>query len=150
LRGADGDGYRFGRFRWRNNVALAVKNSAWLDDQTMRVNLTGRGAFFVNLHFSFGKDYAVEMARDHNVVAFDLTLHPRLVAQNQNVRGNDEALQFAFDAERAGALERSFEADGFVEKPGPFGDMLRGLALPKLPGQKSPQRIIVRRNCFRA
>jgi len=43
-------------------VALAVKNSAWLDDQTMRVNLAGRGAFFVNLHFSLGKDYAVEMA----------------------------------------------------------------------------------------
>jgi hypothetical protein len=54
------------------------------------------------------------------------------------VGGNYEALQFAFDAERAGALERSFETDGFIEKPGPFGDMSR-LSLSKLPGQKSPQ-----------
>jgi hypothetical protein len=109
----------------------------------MRVNLAGRGAFFVNLHFPLGENYAVEMAGNHNVVAFDLTLHARLVAQNQNVGGDYEALQFAFDAERAGALERSFETDGFIEEPGPFGDMFR-LSLSKLPGQKSPQRIIVR------
>jgi hypothetical protein len=65
------------------------------------------------------------------------------------MRGNDEALQLTFDAERAGALERSFEADGFIEKPGPFGDMF-GLSLPKLPGQKSPQKLLCERNCFRA
>ena len=65
------------------------------------------------------------------------------------MRGNDEALQLTFDAERAGALERSFETDGFIEKPGPFGDMF-GLSLPKLPGQKSPQKLLCERNCFRA
>jgi hypothetical protein len=149
LRRADGDRYRFGRFRWRNNVALAVKNSAWLDDQTMRVNLSGRSAFFVNLHFSLCKGYAVEVAGDHNVVAFDLAFHACLVAQNQNVSGNYQALQLTFDAEGSGALEGSFETNGFIEKPGPFGGMF-GLSLPKLPGQKSPQKLLRERNCFRA
>jgi hypothetical protein len=65
------------------------------------------------------------------------------------VGGNYEALQFAFDAERAGALERPFETDGFIEKPGPFGDVFR-LSLSKLPGQKSPQKLLCERNCFRA
>lgn len=113
------------------------------------MNLTGRGAFFVNLHFPFSEDYAVEMARDHDVVAFDLTLHARLVAQNQDVGGDYEALQLAFDAEGAGALERPFETDGFIEEPGPFGDVFR-LPLAKLPGQKSPQKLLCERNCFRA
>ena len=62
LRGADGDRYGLCRFRWRNDVALAVKDSSWFDDQTMRVDLAGRGAFFVNLHFSFCEDHAIEVA----------------------------------------------------------------------------------------
>jgi hypothetical protein len=48
----------------------------------MRVNLACRGSLFVNLHFSLCENYAIEMAGDHHVIAIDLSLRSRLIAQN--------------------------------------------------------------------
>jgi len=104
LGSADWDRHGLCRFGWRNDVAFAVKNSAGLDHQAMRVNLACRGSLFVNLHFSLCENYAIEMAGDHHVIAIDLSLRSRLIAQNQNVRGDDQALYLSFDAECSGTL----------------------------------------------
>lgn len=53
-------------------------------------------------------------------MAFDLTLYTGLVAQNQSVLGNQQALYFSFDTEGSGALERSFESDRLIQKSGPL------------------------------
>ena len=62
LGGADRDRDRPCRFRWCNDVALAVKNPAWLDHQAMRMDLARGNSPIVDLHFSFCEDYTVEMA----------------------------------------------------------------------------------------
>lgn len=53
-------------------------------------------------------------------MAFDLTLYTGLVAQDQSVLGNQQALYFSFDTEGSGALERSFESDRLIQKSGPL------------------------------
>lgn len=53
-------------------------------------------------------------------MAFDLTLYTGLIAQNQSVLGNQQALYFSLDTEGSGALERSFESDGLIQKSGPL------------------------------
>jgi len=80
LGGADGNRYRFCCFRGHNDVALAVKDSARLDYQAMRMNFTRGDSFGVNLHFSLCEDHAIETAGDHYVVALDLPLYAGFLA----------------------------------------------------------------------
>lgn len=61
LGGADWNDHGRCGFRWFNDMALPVKNTARLDHQAMRVNLTRGDSLFVNLHFSLCEDHAIEM-----------------------------------------------------------------------------------------
>jgi hypothetical protein len=80
LGGADGNRHWLCGFGGCNNVAFTVKNSARLDHQAVGVNFARSDSFGVNLHSSFREDYSVEAARNHHVVALDLTLYARFLA----------------------------------------------------------------------
>ena len=66
------------------------------------------------------KNNAVESARDHDVVSFDLPLHPRALAQHQRLAGDDRSLDFPFDSKRPRKLQRALHANGLIEKAGPL------------------------------
>ena len=61
-------------------MALAVKHAARFDYEAVRVDLARSNSLVVDLHFSFRKDHAIEMAGNHYVITFDLAFDTRLVA----------------------------------------------------------------------
>jgi hypothetical protein len=63
-------------------VALAIKNTARLDDQAVGVDVSGGYAFIVYLDASLGIDYATKVARDHDLVSLDLSLHAGAFTEN--------------------------------------------------------------------
>jgi len=121
-------------------MALAIEDPAGLDDQALRVNLARGDTLVVNFHAALGIDHTVEAAGDHYVVAFDLALHACLIPQNQCLRRDQQALNFALDPKGPGAFECALKTHGFVEKTRPLGRGVGGISLSELPGQKAPRR----------
>ena len=101
-------------------MALPVENSAGLDDQARRMNLTGDGTFSLYFDPPLGKNDAVESPRNHNVISLDLAFYSSAFAQHQRVAGDNGSLYLPFHAKRARKLESSLQTDGFIQEAGPF------------------------------
>lgn len=66
-------------------MALPIKNSARLNDKARSVNLTRHYTFRLNLDSPFREDDAVKVARDHDVISFNLAFDLCRLAENQTV-----------------------------------------------------------------
>ena len=117
-------------------MALPVKDSAGLNYQAGCVNLSGYNSLRLNLYSSLGKDDSVEAPGDHYVIAFDLSLDPGAVSQQECLAGDNRPLDLRLQPKCAAELKGAFQANGFVNKAGPY-IRIRGL-LTLSPRQRTP------------
>ena len=66
-------------------MALPIENSAGLNHKARRVNLTRHYTLRLDLDSPFREYDAVKMARDHDVISFNLAFDLCRFAENQTV-----------------------------------------------------------------
>lgn len=82
-------------------MAAPIKDSAWIDDQTRRVNLSSDYALGLNLHTAPRKNHPVEVSRNYYPVPLDLALNFRILAQDHCLLRNDISLHVTVNAKRS-------------------------------------------------
>src|SRR5262249_9794750 len=102
------------------HVAAAVENSSRINHHARRVHLPGDHALGLNLDPALRENHAVEAARNHHAVPFDLPFDFCAVAENHGLLGNDVASDVAIDAERALDREGAFEGHALIDESCPL------------------------------
>ena len=101
-------------------MATSVKDSTRINDHAGRVNFSGDHALRLNFHASAGKDYPIEVSRDDDSVALNLSLYFCILTQDNSLLGNYISLNVTVDAERSCQRQGSFERNSLINESCPL------------------------------
>src|SRR5215813_4725335 len=101
-------------------MAPSVKNPTRIDYQTRRMDFPRHDALRLNLHATFGKNYAVVPSCDDDSIPFNLPLDFGVFSENECLLGNHISFHVSVNPERARHRERALKRDSLINESGPL------------------------------
>jgi hypothetical protein len=100
-------------------VASAIEDASRINDHARGMDLAGDNPFSFDLDATFGEDYTVEAAGDHDTIPLNLSFDLGTFAENNRLLRDDVSFDVAVDAERARDRKRPLESHALVDETCP-------------------------------
>jgi len=101
-------------------VTPTIEDAARIDYHARGVNFAGDNTLGFNLNAAFCKNHAVEPARDHHAVAFDLSLDFGPFAEDDRLLRDDVSFDVAVNSERPCDGKRALQGHALIDKTCPL------------------------------